>query len=104
MNEKYRSFAFTSWKFPQLKGKSHLIDYLVWGEEYTPSTGLLHFQGYVEFKKAYTISYTKSIFKDKTLHLEEARASRAQNKAYCLKSCYLLRSFELNNSPEIKEA
>lgn len=98
--DKHRCFAFTSWVFPLLKGKSHLIDYLVWGEEYAPSTGLQHFQGYIEFKKEYTLAYAKSIFKDKKLHIEVARAERAQNKAYCLKSCSLLRSFELNNSPD----
>jgi len=101
MEEKNKRWAFTSWIKPQLK--LHLIDYIVWGEEYTPTTGLLHYQGYVEFKNAYSLKYVKSLFKDKTIHLEVARENRECNKLYCLKGVAVLTKFEYDNTPQLND-
>jgi len=80
----------------------HLLQYLVYCKEFCPSTGLAHYQGYVEFTKPYTLIYIKSIFKDKTIHLEHARESRACNRAYCLKGLFLEESLEYTKDP-VKE-
>jgi len=77
-------WAFTSWERPIIN--EIYIDYIVWCLEETPTTGRLHYQGYVEFKKEYTMRYIKSLFKCKEMHLELARSNREANRNYCLKT------------------
>ena len=65
----------------------------------------LHYQGYVEFKKAYTGKYVKSLFKDKTLHIEPAEKCRAINLLYCHKdSTSKGERFLYNSSPPEPES
>lgn len=84
MTEKVKRWCFTSWKEPKLNLK--LVDYMIYQKELTISTGLEHYQGYIEFKNEYKMFQVKSIFKDKTLHCEPARENRQANFLYCTKN------------------
>jgi len=59
--------------------------YMIGQLEQCPKTGEYHVQGYCEYKDAKTMSAVKKVFKCESMHLEEARGSAAQNKAYCSK-------------------
>ena len=77
-------WAFTSWKRPEVNLK--LTKYIVWQREFCSKTGLEHYQGYIEFIKVYKLFQVKSLFKDKTIHIEPARKCRLANYAYCTKN------------------
>lgn len=76
-------WSFTAWKEPSTK--LHLVDYMIWQSEICPTTKAKHYQGYVEFKKEYTGKFVKSLFKDKTIHIEVSREDRRANRLYCSK-------------------
>lgn len=59
---------------------------MVWQKELCPKSHLEHYQGFVEFKREYRLGNVKTIFKDKTIHLEVARETRATNRLYCTKN------------------
>lgn len=80
----YTKIAFTSWKKPDVNTK--LFVYMIWQKETCPQTKLDHYQGYCEFKREYSLGNIKTIFKDKTIHVETARHSRAVNVKYCTKN------------------
>lgn len=84
MNKSHR-FSITSWNQDPTPRKMEMLNFFIWQLERTKE-GKLHYQAYVEFKNAYTISQVKNIFKDKTMHVEIARKSREMNMLYCLKS------------------
>lgn len=77
-------YAFTTWKKPSIN--KELCIFLVWQKEICNTTKLEHYQGYVEFKKYYTLGQAKQCFKDKTIHLEIAKESRNVNYLYCTKN------------------
>lgn len=77
-------WTFTAWKNPVIE-VSH-INYIIWQKELTPQTHLTHYQGYVEFTKERSMGQVKSLFKDKTMHVEPARESREVNIQYCTKN------------------
>lgn len=77
-------WCFTAWKKPQLNEK--LINYMIWQKETCPSTHLIHYQGYIEFKREYKLFQVKSLFKDKTIHAEISNKCRLANYRYCTKS------------------
>lgn len=82
MDEKGDRWAFTAWQKPNIKN----YKYICWQQEYTPSNGLLHYQGYIEFNKEYTLKYVKSLFKTKNIHLGIATKNREANRNYCFKN------------------
>jgi len=90
--ESFCKFAFTSWKKPNVKVK--FFNYLIWSEEYCPSTGLTHYQGYGETKRDYKLFSIKSLFKDREIHIEKARESRMANRMYCFKESFYVNRFE----------
>lgn len=57
--------------------------YLVIGEEVAPTTGTIHYQGFVEYENAATFSQLKE--RIPKAHIERAKGSNQQNKAYCTK-------------------
>lgn len=78
-------WCFTSWQKPVCNLK--LCEYIIWQKEYCPSTGLSHYQGYVEFVKSYnTLGPIKRIFKQKTMHVEVAKHNKQVNFLYCTKN------------------
>lgn len=85
--------TFTSWREPKINLK--LVEYIVWQKELCPQTKLEHYQGYVEFKRGYTLGTIKTIFKSKEIHIELARESREVNRLYCTKNqSYANKRFE----------
>ena len=66
--------------------KTHSIRYVVVQGETSPTTGRLHFQGYIEFLKPKTFTSVKKMFGDNTLHVEVAKADAKLNKDYCTKT------------------
>lgn len=59
------------------------VQYEVHQLEEAPSTGLPHFQGYVQFKNAKALSALKKMHK--TAHWEERQGTHEQAKQYCMK-------------------
>lgn len=54
--------------------------------EKAPTTGAIHLQGYFSFPRSKTLASIKKIPGFETAHLEPAKGSPEQNKAYCSKS------------------
>lgn len=57
--------------------------YAVVGVEVAPTTGTLHWQGFVEFENAATFNQVKQRIKQ--AHIEPAKGSNSQNRDYCTK-------------------
>jgi len=94
-------WAFTAWKEPVIN--VNMISYMIWQQELCPTTKLLHYQGYVEFKRNYKRFQVKSLFKDKTMHCEHAYKSQKANIRYCTKGESIKR-FEFGQRiDEVKE-
>lgn len=60
--------------------------YIVYQLEECPSTGRLHLQGYVQLEKKARLAQVKEVLMDPAAHLEVARGTPAENKAYCTKA------------------
>lgn len=60
------------------------MEYLVWEVEHAPTTGTEHIQGYVRYKKRKTFETVSKLFPRGT-HIEVAKGTEAQNRAYCTK-------------------
>lgn len=63
--------------------KSVATRYLVVGRELAPTTGTLHWQGFVEFENAATFNQVKQRIEG--AHIEPAKGSNSQNRDYCTK-------------------
>lgn len=61
------------------------IKYLIMGEEFAPSTGKRHFQGYLELMDKMRINQIKNLLNTNEIHLEDAKGNREQNIKYCSK-------------------
>lgn len=86
LDEKSRRWCVTMWDFNKVtRIKDHLVDYGIFGEELAPSTGKMHYQGYLEFKKPYSFASVKRILNDKTAHVEMAVAHHSLCSKYCEK-------------------
>lgn len=59
------------------------VGYLVFGRETAPSTGTPHLQGYLQCNRRKTLNSVKKWLP--TAHLEVARGSAQENRAYCTK-------------------
>jgi len=62
-----------------------LLQYVCFGREVCPTTGLGHLQGYLELRKKKSLGGVKSIIERDRIHLEASKGSQAQNIAYCKK-------------------
>lgn len=60
-------------------------DYLIVGKEVAPATGTRHLQGYIKFYNARYFTATKTLLGE-GVHLEAAKGTPEENKAYCSKS------------------
>lgn len=83
--EETKKWCFTSWGDEIKFKKFELCDFMICQLEECPTTERLHWQGYIEFKKIYTLRQVKSLFKEKGLTLATARESRERNILYCSK-------------------
>lgn len=57
--------------------------YIVVGKEVAPTTGTLHWQGFVEWENAATFNQMKKRIEG--AHIEPAKGSNSQNRDYCTK-------------------
>lgn len=62
-----------------------VIKYLIMQLEQAPSTGQIHWQGYINFKQPKRWTYVKKLFDRNDTHVEVAKGTMQQNKAYCSK-------------------
>lgn len=80
-----RQWCFTSFKRTAPAFVPEKMKYLVYQQEKCPLTGKLHYQGYVNLKNQSFMTGVKAALDDLAAHLEVARGSLFQNKAYCSK-------------------
>lgn len=59
--------------------------YMVYQLEAAPTTGALHWQGYVRFFSRKRMSTVKRLLEREDAHLEKARGSEEENRNYCQK-------------------
>lgn len=80
-----RNWCFTAWK-PLDWGYivETRADYIIVGEEVCPTTGKVHYQGYVEFPNPIGLGGLKKLFGSET-HFEPRRGTQKQAIEYCKK-------------------
>lgn len=78
------NWAFTSFdeKKPEFNSD---MRYLVYQQEKSPTTGRLHWQGYMQLKKKARMQSAKKTLGDEKAHMELAKGTPSQNKDYCTK-------------------
>lgn len=79
-----RSWTFTSYSesAPEFCDK---IRYLGYQQERCPTTGKLHWQGYLELFNSMRLSGVKKLLGDNSIHLEKRRGTRDEARNYCIK-------------------
>lgn len=77
-----RNVCFTAWS--KVAYDKEYMRYIVVGEEVCPSTGKLHFQGYVEFWRATDFGIVKRLLGNDS-HLEERKGTQEEASLYCKK-------------------
>ncbi|AGA18383.1 hypothetical protein [Citataivirus sanlemaris] len=96
--QKARSWCFTYYPtneeqdllwFKNLTTTSQ-IRYFVMGRELCPTTGKLHFQGYISYNNAKTFQQTKKWFQLDKIHIAPAKGNDFQNQVYCSKEHLLI--------------
>jgi len=81
-----RNWCFTTFNLQlQVPENDKNFRYCVFQTELCPTTGQLHYQGYVEFTRTMRMKKIKELFQDETMHLEPRQGSRVQARAYCMK-------------------
>ncbi len=78
-----RCWCFTS--FRDGVRDPECAEYYVAGREVCPDTGRKHFQGYVRFKHAKSLSAAKALLGDPAAHLEGRRGTEREAADYCKK-------------------
>lgn len=84
MSQKTRRVCFTSFlDVLKIDTSDPRIRYFVYQQERCPTTGKLHWQGYIEFYSDIRWGTIKKILGDKAAHLEVAEGSSLQASSYC---------------------
>jgi len=95
MNEKNENRRTRRWVFTLNNPKGDINEfmesltskvatrYVVIGKEHAPTTGTLHWQGFVEFENAATFKQVQQRIEG--AHIEPAKGSNSQNRDYCTK-------------------
>jgi len=86
------SAQISAWCFTTYKVGSELtvpdsfkwFRYCVYQKEKCPTTQRVHFQGYIEFTRSVRMNKVKTLFNDKTMHLEPKQGSREDARSYCM--------------------
>jgi len=78
-----RNVCFTAWN--NVAFDKEYMKYMIVGEEICPSSGNLHYQGYVEFVRALDFGKVKSLLGGETTHIERRKGTAAQASLYCAK-------------------
>lgn len=79
-----RHWAFTSFK-DTIQPDETKLRYLVYQREVAPDTKKEHWQGYLSLNSPARMTGVKTIIGDPACHLEIAKGTAEQNKAYCTK-------------------
>lgn len=82
----YRNCMITCFNESEPEFDDTYMRYLVYQQERAPTTGTLHWQGYVEFNRNYTLKQIKSYFNDNKMHIEKRYGTREEARNYCMKS------------------
>lgn len=83
-NERFHNWCFVQWDIVPSPDLEKII-YMVYQPEICPTTGRLHYQGYVEFKEKFSIKKVRKIFKDPKLWLGHRLGSQKQAIDYSTK-------------------
>lgn len=85
---RYRNWCFTMYVDPKDIDwdTTRNVRYVVHQHELCPETARDHWQGYIEFNKAVRMAEVKRILADRGVHLEQRRGTRAEARAYCMKT------------------
>lgn len=79
-----RDYVFTAWRIPEPVVEK--CKYWCYGVEKCPTTGKIHYQGFIVFRRTYRIKGAKEIINaGDDVHVEPRRGSRAEARAYCTK-------------------
>lgn len=81
MGEKFKYVCFTAYVEPKWDDN---MNYLIYQCEKCPTTGRVHYQGYVEFKSTWGIKKTKEYIGGEP-HIEKRRGSQEEAINYCKK-------------------
>lgn len=101
---KVRNYCFTSFKeITKDTYKNENVSYICFQQEKCPTTGKIHWQGYLELKNPSDLKNVKNIFKDSTIHLEPRRGSQKQAIDYCKKNDSKLGEFFFLVNPRGRE-
>jgi len=79
-----------------------LITYIVFQKEVAPETGHLHVQGYVQLSRPLSYKQVQVLLRS-ACHLEKAKGTGLQNKAYCTKTDSRLDGTDPVERGELKE-
>lgn len=81
-----RSYCFTSFNDEMKIDLEHpALRYVVYQREKAPTTGKLHYQGYIEFNKPIYFTTCQKIIGDSKCHIEIRKGTREQARVYCMK-------------------
>lgn len=91
VNKRFTNWCFTAWTCPYANlNEAHtekVLRYAVFQQEVCPSSGLDHFQGYIELIKPMNMQSLKDqVFCDPKVHLEVRKGTQEQAIAYCTKT------------------
>lgn len=86
-NKRSRSFTITDYelnkKFWEDLKQNDKISYLILGEETCPTTGRIHWQGWIHFENQRSLQAIKKLLKPR--HIEIMNGSVTSNETYCRK-------------------
>ncbi len=89
-----KDWCFTDHKmellWPSIDHWDVAYDYLVIGLETCPTSGSLHFQGFIQLKEDRNLLELKELFDDNTIHWEGRRGTATQAAEYCKKENMIL--------------
>lgn len=79
-----RNYCFTAFEKPPTTFDDNLVAYVIYQTEEAPSTKKIHWQGYIELKKALSFSKVQGIL-GSNAHLEPRKGTQQQAIDYCCK-------------------
>lgn len=83
-NGRYRNWLFTDFCEDCCIELDDSVKYCIYQREIAPTTGKLHYQGYIEFKEGKSFKNVSEYFCCK-IHLEQRRGNQQQAIDYCSK-------------------
>lgn len=87
MSLKQRNYLFTLYELDSIpKQLPKDAKYIIYQLERCPSTGKLHYQGYIELKQPMRVNAVKQLLGSTTVHLERRQGTQLQAIDYCRKT------------------